>query len=137
MKKLIRHILREEIGGNYYYLITTKDNRFYVSDGDDWNFADELVPMDGTLSYKELNKLHNPNKGTRLYTDKEEAEISLRRMISWYNTPEERKQSRGWSNKWTDMINNFTAEMEKHGIEWDDFEVKEFYLGLILSTRDI
>jgi hypothetical protein len=132
MRHLIKQILKEEIGGNYFYLIVTKDGRFYLSDGDDWEWGEMLVPMDGTLSYEELDKLHNPSRGgTKMYKTRERAESVLKNTIDWYNTPEERKQGFGWSERYDTYIDNLMSKFEEEGLTWDDFIVKKYYLGLI------
>jgi hypothetical protein len=137
MKGLIKRILNESIGGNTFYLIVTKDSRFYLTGGDDWERGEMLMPMDDHLSYDELDKLHHPGTaGASMYKTYERAERSLKSLIKWYNPSEERRQSRGWSDRWTLYINNLNKDFEEAGLTWDSFEVREYYLGLVPVDRN-
>lgn len=131
VKNLIKKILNESIGGNYFFLIVTKDGKYYLNDGDGFDSNDELFPMDGTLSYEELDRLHHPGKGgARLYEDGEKALSSLNNTRRFYNRVVNEPE---WAER-TGFIRGAKAlidQMESLGYTWDDFEIQQYYLGLI------
>ena len=141
MKKLIKKILKESIGGNYFYLITTKDDKYYLNEGSDtFDAKHELVPLDGTLDYDELDRLHQPSQvGDNLYQSRERAESSLKAKIKWYEKirtemgDENYQQDSFFDTPRRALIN----QMEDLGYTWDDLEVREYYLGLIPATTSI
>ena len=141
MKKLIKKILKESIGGNYFYLITTKDDKYYLNEGSDtFDAKHELVPLDGTLDYDELDRLHQPSQiGDNLYQSRERAESSLKAKIKWYEKirtemgDENYQQDAFFDTPRRALIN----QMEDLGYTWDDLEVREYYLGLIPATTSI
>lgn len=141
MKKLIKKILKESIGGNYFYLITTKDDKYYLNEGSDtFDAKHELVSLDGTLDYDELDRLHQPSKiGDNLYQSRERAESSLKAKIKWYEKirtemgDENYQQDAFFDTPRRALIN----QMEDLGYTWDDLEVREYYLGLIPATTSI
>ena len=136
MKNIIKKILKEDIGGNYFYLIVTKDGKYYLNDGDGFDIYDELFPMDGVLSYEELDRLHTPGKGgQRLYKTNNSAIDSLKSSQSFYDRTLNEPQwaeSTGFG-KGTDALLN---QMEELGYTWDDFTVKEYYLGLVSTDNN-
>ncbi len=141
MRNLIKKILKESIGGNYFYLITTKDGKYYLNQGSDtFDAKHELVPLDGTLDYDELDRLHQPGQGgDNLYQSRERAESSLKSKIKWYEKirtemgDENYQQDTFFDTPRRALIN----QLEDLGYTWDDLEVKEYYLGLIPSTTSI
>jgi len=141
MKNLIKKVLKESIGGNYFYLITTKDDKYYLNEGSDtFDAKHELVPLDGTLDYDELDRLHHPGHGgDNLYQSRERAESSLKSKIKWYEKirtemGDENYQQDAFFDKPRRALIN---QMEDLGYTWDDLEVKEYYLGLIPATTSI
>lgn len=141
MRNLIKKILKESIGGNYFYLITTKDDKYYLNEGSDtFDAKHELVPLDGTLDYDELDRLHHPGQGgNNLYQSRERAESSLKAKIKWYEKirtemEDENYQQDDFFDKPRRALIN---QMEELGYTWDDLEVEEYYLGLIPATTSI
>ena len=141
MRNLIKKVLKESIGGNYFYLITTKDDKYYLNEGSDtFDAKHELVPLDGTLDYDELDRLHHPgNGGDNLYQSRERAESSLKAKIKWYEKiraemgDENYQQDAFFDTPRRALIN----QMKELGYTWDDLVVKEYYLGLIPATTNI
>jgi hypothetical protein len=141
MRNLIKKVLKESIGGNYFYLITTKDDKYYLNEGSDtFDAKHELVPLDGTLDYDELDRLHQPGHGgDNLYQSRERAESSLKSKIKWYEKirtemgDENYQQDAFFDTPRRDLIN----QMKELGYTWDDLVVKEYYLGLIPATTSI
>jgi hypothetical protein len=140
MRNLIKKILKEGIGGNYYYLITTKDGKYYLNEGSDtFDAKHELVPLDGTLDYDELDRLHHPGRGAdNLYRSRERAESSLKAKIKWYEKIKNEmemgyQEDTFWDTPRRALIN----QMRELDYTWDDLEVREYYLGLIPATTNI
>ena len=141
MRSLIKKILKESIGGNYFYLITTKDGKYYFNEGyDTFDAKHELVPLDGKLDYDELDRLHQPGRGGGyLYQSRERAEKSLKAKIKWYEKirtemeDENYQQDEFFDKPRRALIN----QMEELGYTWDDLEVREYYLGLIPTKTSI
>jgi hypothetical protein len=141
MRNLIKKVLKESIGGNYFYLITTKDDKYYLNEGSDtFDAKHELVPLDGTLDYDELDRLHQPcHGGDNLYQSRERAESSLKSKIKWYEKirtemgDENYQQDAFFDTPRRALIN----QMKELGYTWDDLVVKEYYLGLIPATTSI
>ncbi len=141
MRNLIKKVLKESIGGNYFYLITTKDDKYYLNEGSDtFDAKHELVPLDGTLDYDELDRLHHPGHGgDNLYQSRERAESSLKAKIKWYEKiraemgDENYQQDAFFDTPRRALIN----QMKELGYTWDDLVVKEYYLGLIPATTSI
>jgi len=137
MRNLIKKILKEGVGGNYYYLITTKDGKYYLNDGDGFDSLDELFPLDGTLDYEELDRLHNPSSGAnRLFTSSERAGSVLKNLPKTYDNF---LNSPSWSQDeyFLRQRKAFINQMEELGYTWDDLEVREYYLGLIPTNTNI
>ena len=137
MRNLIKKILKESVGGNYYYLITTKDGKYYLNDGDGFDSLDELFPLDGTLDYEELDRLHNPTRGAnRLFTSSEKAERVLKNLPKAYD---DILNSPGWSQDeyFLRQRKALINQMKELGYTWGDLEVREYYLGLIPTNTNI